>query len=111
MPSVSAVKDHRSIYWHRELPPVEAEPMGEHLVEATSDRVPGTLIHRDELWNECYKGVMAEARRRLTQEIARLRGDCAHVLEESVVSRHDETTGEAWLHGQFRYMLYHLPKR
>jgi hypothetical protein len=47
------------IYWHRELPPSEAEPMGEQTVEATSARVPSTLAHRDELWNRCYEDLMA----------------------------------------------------
>jgi hypothetical protein len=28
------------IYWHRELPPFDAEAMGEHVVEAASGRVP-----------------------------------------------------------------------
>ena len=36
----------------------------------------------------------------------RLGGDYAHVLTESVDSRHDMETGEAWLHGRFIYMLY-----
>jgi hypothetical protein len=27
--------------------------MGEHIIEATSRRVPDTLADRDELWNRC----------------------------------------------------------
>ena len=42
-------KGSRIIYWHRELPPLDAEAMGEHVVEVASGRVPGTLAHRDEL--------------------------------------------------------------
>lgn len=49
---------------------------------------------------------MAQARTRLEQEVVRLGGHFAHVLDESIDSRHDETTGEAWLHGCFTYMLY-----
>ena len=94
------------IYWHRELPPSEAEPMGEHTVEATSARVPSTLAHRDELWNRCYEDLMAQARARLEQEVVRLGGNDAHVLNESVDSRHDDTKDESWLHGCFTYMLY-----
>ena len=94
------------IYWHRELPPSEAEPMGEHTVEATSARVPSTLAHRDELWNRCYEDLMAQARARLEQEVVRLGGNDAHVLNESVDSRHDDTKSESWLHGCFTYMLY-----
>lgn len=94
------------IYWHRELPPSGAEPMGEHTVEATSARVPSTLAHRDELWNRCYEDLMAQSRARLEQEVVRLGGNDAHVLNESVDSRHDDTKDESWLHGCFTYMLY-----
>lgn len=97
------------IYWHRELPPASAEPMGEHTLEATSMHVPGTIAHRDELWNQCYEDLMAQVRTRLAQEIARLGGHYAHVLSESVDSRHNDFTGEAWLHGFFTYMLYRNP--
>lgn len=103
-------KNDQKIYWHRELPPVDAEPIGEHIIEAASDPVPGTLAHRDELWNECHKELTAHLTRRLEQEMARLGGDYAHVLDESIDSRHDEITGERWLHGQFTYMLYRKPK-
>ena len=96
----------KKIYWHRELPPLNTETLGEHVVEATSGRVPGTLEHRDELWNQCYQDLMANAQIRLEQEINRLGGAYAHVLNESVDSRHDEATSVAWLHGSFSYMLY-----
>lgn len=99
----------RIIYWHADLPPVDAETIGEHTVEATSRRVPGTLAHRDELWNQCYEDLMAQARTRLEQEVRRLGGDYAHVLNETVDSKHDAVSGEAWLHGRFDYMLYRLP--
>jgi hypothetical protein len=94
------------VSWHRELPPPDAEFLGEHTVEATSMRVPGTLAHRDELWDRCYDDLMESARRRLEQEVARLDGDYAHVLDETVDSRHDPVSGEAWLHGRFTYSLY-----
>jgi hypothetical protein len=94
------------LFWHRELPPLDAEPLGEHVVEATSGRIPGTIAHRDELWLQCEKDLMTRTRARLTDEVARLGGRYAHVLGESIDSRHDESTGEAWLHGTFTYMLY-----
>jgi hypothetical protein len=94
------------IYWHSELPPLDAEAMGEHTVEATSRRVPGTLAHRDELWSRCYEDLMVEVRSRLEQEILRFGGNYAHVLNESVDSKHDDAVGLAWLHGRFTYMLY-----
>jgi hypothetical protein len=99
-------KHSKNIYWHNELPPLGAQAIGEHTVEATSLHVPGTLAHRDGLWDQCYDELMAELRLRLQQEIARLGGDCAHVLNESVDSRHDAVTGEAWLHGRATYILY-----
>jgi hypothetical protein len=99
-------KENRIIYWHRELPPFDAGAMGEHVVEAASGRVPGTLAHRDELWSQCYEDLMAQVRIRLEQEVARLGGRYAHVLGESVDSKHDDISGEAWLHGRFTYMLY-----
>lgn len=83
--------------------------MGEHTVEATSGRVPGTLVHRDELWDRCHDELMAQTRARLEQEVTRLGGHYAHVLNESIESRHEEASGEGWLHGRFTYMLYRLP--
>lgn len=97
------------VYWHRDLPPLDAEMAGEHTVEATSGRVADTLVHRSELWDRCYEDLMRQAEIRLAQETARLSGTCAHVLAESIDTRHDDTTGEAWLHGRFTYMLYRQP--
>jgi hypothetical protein len=96
----------KRVYWHRELPPVAAELMAEHTMEATSGRVAGTISHRDALWHRCYDELMANAAARLGQEIARLGGDYAHVHDESIETRHDDATGEAWLYGCFSYMLY-----
>jgi hypothetical protein len=102
----TAVPDRNSIYWHRYLPPLGAEFMAEHTVEADSSRVAGTLSHRDELWGRCYGELMASAEARLIQEIVRLGGDYAHVHDESIVPKHDAATGESWLHGRFTYILY-----
>ena len=100
---------NQAVYWHGELPPFDAEAMGEHVVEARSKRVPSTLAQREELWHSCYGDLMAQARIRLEQEIIRLGGDYAHVLNESVDSRHDDATGESWLQGRFSYILYRQP--
>ena len=103
--------DHQKIvYWHRELPPLAAELVAEHTVEANSSRVPGTIAHRDELWDQCYRELMSNAEDRLIQEIARLNGNFAHVLDETIVPKHDDVAGEAWLHGTFSYMLYRSPQ-
>jgi hypothetical protein len=54
---------------------------------------------------------MVQAQARLEQEVVRLGGNYAHVLDESVDSRHDDVTGESWLHGSFTYMLYRHPNK
>ena len=87
-------------------PTLGANIMGEHVLEATSGRVQGTLAHRDELWDRCYRDLLANTRERFTQEINRLGGRYAHVLDEHVDSRHDDVAGEAWLRGRFTYVLY-----
>lgn len=105
------VSDNGKIYWHRELPPADAEQAGECVVEAASKRVPGTISHRDELWDECYEDLMARASVRVGQEVTRLGGNYAHVLNESVESKHDAVTNEAWLHGSFDCVIYRERKR
>jgi hypothetical protein len=107
--SSPASDDGKILYWHRELPPVAAELIGDHTVEATSGRVIDTLSHRDELWQRCHAELIANVSDRLIQEIARLGGHYAHVHDEVIEPRHDEAAGEAWLHGRFSYMLYRRP--
>jgi len=97
------------VYWHRDLSPLDAEPIAEHTVEADSGRVAGTLAHRDELWDRCYQELMANTETRLVGEVARLGGHYAHVHHEAVEPKHDDAAGEAWLHGCFTYMLYRRP--
>src|SRR5262245_28640190 len=94
------------VYWHRDLPPIKAEPMEDHVIEADSLRVPGTIVDGDELWDRCQADLMTRLSFRLEQEIRRLGGRYAHVLDERIVSKHDAVRGEAWLHGVFSYMLY-----
>jgi hypothetical protein len=93
------------IYWHGELPPLEAEPISEHDIEASSARVKGDLEDRGALWDQCHDDLMTRLQDRLRQEIARLGGDFAHVLKESIDSHRDDSTGEGWLHGRLRYTL------
>jgi hypothetical protein len=94
------------VYWHRQLPPLDADPLGEHVVEASSRRVPGGFAHRDEVWMDCESELMDQVRARLEQEVARLGGRYAHVLSESIASHHNDATDDAWLQGRFTYMLY-----
>jgi hypothetical protein len=96
----------KRVFWHRELPPLGADPLSEHVLEASSARVPGTIAHRDDLWRICYDDLMRQTHARLEQEIARLEGDYAHVVDEIIDTRHDDAKGEAWLRGRFKYMLY-----
>ena len=110
MNAIVDAHDGKIVYWHRELPPLEADLVGEHTVEASSSRVPGTIAHRDELWDQCYRELMATAEGRLAQEVARLGGDFAHVHDETIDPKHNDATGEAWLHGRFSYMLYRRPR-
>ena len=85
----------KSIYWHRELPPLDA-----------STHVEGTLAHQTELWDRCHQDLMSQTSARLEQEMARLGGRYAHVLDESIDTKRDDVKGEAWLHGRFKYVLY-----
>ena len=110
MSSNTDFNDQRITYWHRELPPLHAELVGDHTVEATSGRVPGTLAHRDELWDGCYLDLMKHAEQRLAQEVSRLGGHYAHVHDETIEPRHDDAAGEAWLYGRFGYVLYRRPQ-
>ena len=94
------------VYWHRELPPLEADVLDEYAIEADSVRVPGTLAHRDELWERCRIDLATRAASRLEQEVVRLRGHYAHVFDERIDTKRNEAAGVAWLHGRFRYTLY-----
>jgi hypothetical protein len=96
----------KTIYWHRELPPLDAERLGEHTLEVNSTRVPDTIAHRDELWNQCKDDLMRRTGERLTEEMSRLDGRYARVLNESITTKRDAASGEAWLHGRFTCVLY-----
>lgn len=96
----------KTVFWHRELPPLDASVMGEHTVEANSNHVAGTIAHRSDIWDSCYREMMANAESRIAAEITRLGGCYAHVHSESIGAKHDDVAGEAWLHGTFTYVLY-----
>ena len=93
------------VYWHRDLPPVAASVLGDGTIEATSARVAGTLANRDRLWEQCLAELMGTARARLEQEVGRRAGRYAHVLTETIDTKRDDRSGEAWLHGRFDYVL------
>jgi len=100
------VSSSKIVFWHRELPPIDATVMDEHTVEANSNRVAGTIAHRSELWDSCYGEMMANAESRIATEVARLGGRYGHVRGESIGVKHDDAAGEAWLHGTFTYVIY-----
>lgn len=52
---------------------------------------------------------MAHANARLAQEVERLGGHYAHVLDEELKSHHDPVTDTAWLIGKFTYVLLKRP--
>jgi hypothetical protein len=83
--------------------------LDEHVLEAKSDRVPGSIERDGELWDHCHAGLMEHATDRLVQEVTRLGGDYAHVLDEHIDSRRDDLNNESWLQGRFNYVLYRRP--
>jgi hypothetical protein len=98
--------DIEQIYWHRNLPPADAELVGEHVLEATSDHVQGVLDHHGDEWAACYENLMEHAQHRLVDEIQRLGGSGAHVFRETIEERRNDALGEAWLYGRFTYILF-----
>lgn len=97
------------IYWRRELPPLSEQIEGEHEVEAESPHVHFDYGNRAAMWSKCYEPLMAEAEKRMAQEVLRLGGSCAHVLEEIVTAKTNDATSMFWLHGRFRYVMYTHP--
>ena len=104
--SLSGDTAPKIVYWHRELPPLDGEVMHEHVIEAVSARVPGAIERHGELWDRCYAELMEHTRLRLEQEVKRLGGHYAHVLDEHIESQRDDANGESWLRGRFNYVLY-----
>ena len=99
------------VYWHRDLPPLDGEILHEHVVESTSDRVSGSIERYGDLWDRCHAALMQHTSERLAQEVTRLGGDYAHVLDEHIESHRDDLTNESWLKGRFSYVLYRAPRR
>lgn len=97
------------VYFRRELPPLQDETAGEFVVEAESPPVPNTGLGRDELWTHCYDDLMHSAVERIGQEVVRLHGSCAHVVDEQIEPKVSYERGEAWLWGMFTFVLYRHP--
>ncbi|MBK7077685.1 MAG: hypothetical protein IPH44_35850 [Myxococcales bacterium] len=97
------------VYWRRDLPPLSEQIEGEHELIATSEHAHVSWAERDALWGRCYRSLTERAEARLAQEVARLGGSCAHVVDEQVASKVDDATGAMWLVGTYRYVLYRHP--
>lgn len=100
----------KRLFWHRDLPPINAELAGEGIIAAASVRVRDTLAEGSALWECCLTDLKHEAHRRLEQERLRVRADYVHVLSEATYTRRDPQTGEAWLQGMFGYVLLGTPR-
>ena len=103
---MSATTPTKLVYFRRELPPLSDDAVGEYLVDASSPAVPNTSLGRDELWAHCYDDLMANASERIGQEVLRLHGSCAHVVDEHIEPKVSYERGEAWLAGTFTFVLY-----
>ena len=99
------------IYWHHELPPLEHDPVSEHVVQARSDVVPYRPGHLDDLNEACLASLRNAAAHRLEQELDRLGGDSAHVTDEEIEAKHDEASATFSLQGTYTYVLYRAPAR
>lgn len=99
------------VFFRRELPPLREDTAGEFVVEATSLKVPNTSLGKEELWTHCYDDLMANAALRIGQEVVRLHGSCAHVVDEQIEPKVSYELGEAWLAGTFTCVLYRHPSR
>jgi hypothetical protein len=94
------------VFWHRDLPPVEAEPIVEDEIEATGPRLPSSPSGRSELWTRSADGLRASAESRIAQEVRRLGGLYAHVNDDHVEEHTDHASGETWLRGRYSFVVY-----
>jgi hypothetical protein len=94
------------VYWHRDLPPLDAELVAEHTVEASSSRVSGTLEHREELWDQCHQELMTNTTNRLVEEVARSADNAYGARRSDQPQGMPTWRARAWMHRGFTYMLY-----
>jgi len=97
------------VYWRRELPPLSEQIEGEHELEADSPSVHQDIGERQLLWGRCYPKLLEAAERRILQEVERLGGTCAHVVDEVITAKADDANAQFALHGVFRYVMYVHP--
>ncbi len=98
------------VYWRRELPPLSEQIEGEHELEADSAPLHyDSSIARHALWGTSYPMLLERAEARMVQEVARLGGSCAHVVDEVISAKVDDANAMFSLHGRFRYVMYTHP--
>ena len=97
------------VYWRQELPPLSELLEGEHEIEAESAHVHYDFGDRQAMWRECYGLLATVAEERVRQEISRLGGSCAHIIEEQITARTDDGSALFWLRGRFRFLMYRHP--
>jgi hypothetical protein len=98
------------VYWRRDLPPLSEEIEGEHEVEAESPHVHYDFGRREAMWSKCYGLLQEVAEERIRQEVLRLGGSCAHVVDEAITAKTDDAAALFWLRGRFRFVMYVHPK-
>lgn len=99
------MSEPKVVYWHRDLPPVAAEPVSEDEVEASGPHHPiGT--DEQELWARSREALLATAERRIAQEVTMKGGTFAHVSDDHVEAHSDHTIGESWLRGRYSFVIY-----
>jgi hypothetical protein len=55
--------------------------------------------------------LQATAEDRIRQEVLRLGGSCAHVVDEQVTAKIDEASAMFWPAGRFRFVMYVHPTK
>lgn len=106
---MKTVEHPTRIFWHRDLPPEGARPLGSHELEANSPPTTWRYGDRDALWAEHQPLLDAAVRQRLTQELDRLGADFAHVVEEHVEAHIEVNAGTFELRGRYGYVALAAP--
>src|SRR5207245_2468736 len=90
------------------LQPCLSKPKGLHYVSHYVETETALGIVDDGFPARSFGGlpVTGQSARCYSKRRKGIAPEYAHVLNEAIESRHDDATGEAWLHGCVTYMLY-----
>jgi hypothetical protein len=94
------------VYWRRDLPPLSEQIEGEHEIEAESSQVHYDFGRRETMWATCYEVLQEQAAERIRQEVLRLGGTCAHVVDEAITAKTNDAEALFSLRGRFRFVMY-----